>query len=67
MKKIAPLPVMTDEELPVTPLTAEEARRLRERHPPVSPWWVVAGQGVVGLVVALAAFAYVRRRARKDL
>ena len=42
---------------PFKPLTAEEARRLREQNPPVSPWWVVAGQAVVGLVVALAAWA----------
>jgi ATP synthase protein I len=57
MKKIAPLPEVTEEEPPFKPLTAEEARRLREEHPPVSPWWVVAGQAVVGLVVALAAWA----------
>jgi ATP synthase protein I len=42
---------------PFKPLTAEEARRLREQNPPVSPWWVVAGQAGVGLVVALAAWA----------
>jgi ATP synthase protein I len=57
MKKIAPLPEMTEEEPPFKPLTADQARRLREQHPPVSPWWVVAGQVVVGLVVALAAWA----------
>jgi ATP synthase protein I len=38
------------------PLTAEEARKLRERHPPVSPWRIVAGQAAVGVVVALAAW-----------
>lgn len=37
-------------------LDAEQARRLREQHPPVSPWWVVAGQAVVGLVAALVAW-----------
>lgn len=57
MKKIAPLPELTEEEHPFKPLTADEARRLREQHPPVSPWWVVAGMVVVGLVVALAAWA----------
>ena len=57
MKKIAPLPETTEEEPPFKPLTADQARRLREQHPPVSPWWVVAGQIVVGLVVALAAWA----------
>ena len=38
------------------PLTAEEARRLREKNPPISPWRVVAGQVAVGLLVALAAW-----------
>ncbi len=57
MKKIAPLPETTEEEPPFKPLTAAEARRLREKNPPVSPWWVVAGQAGMGLVVALAAWA----------
>ncbi|HSV36376.1 MAG TPA: ATP synthase subunit I [Ramlibacter sp.] len=57
MQKIAPLPEMTEDEPPFKPLTAEEAHQLREQNPPVSPWWVVAGQAVVGLVVALAAWA----------
>jgi ATP synthase protein I len=62
MKKIAPLPETTEEESPFKPLTAEEARRLREEHPLVSPWWVVAGQIVVGVVVALAAWALTGRQ-----
>lgn len=41
----------------IKPLSAEEARRLRERHPSLSPWWVVAGQAGVGLVAALVAWA----------
>jgi ATP synthase protein I len=57
MKKIAPLPETTEEEPPFKPLTADEARRLREQNPLVSPWWVVAGQAGVGFVVALAAWA----------
>ena len=58
MKNLRPLPENTEEESPVAPpLSAEEARRLREQNPPVSPWWVVAGQAVVGLVAALAAWA----------
>jgi ATP synthase protein I len=56
MKKIAPLPDAIEEEPPFKTLTADEARRLREQNPPVSPWWVVAGQAVVGLLVALAAW-----------
>jgi ATP synthase protein I len=57
-----PLPEDTEEAPPIKPLTAEEARRLREEHPPVSPWWVVAGQAVVGLVTALAAWALTGRQ-----
>ena len=57
-KTVAPLPETSeDEQPPVKPLSAEEARKLREQHPPVSPWWVVGGQAVVGLAVALAAWA----------
>ena len=60
-KKIAPLPD-EDEEPPFTPLTADQARRLREEQPQVSPWWVVAGQVGVGLVTALAAWALTGRQ-----
>ena len=62
MKKIAPLPETIEEELPFKPLTAQEAQKLREQNPPVSPWWVVAGQVAVGLVVALAAWAITGRQ-----
>lgn len=37
-------------------LSAEEARQLRLKNPPVSPWRVVAGQLVVGLVAALVGW-----------
>ena len=56
MKTSARLPE-TQEEVPFKPLNAEQARMLRERNPPVSPWWVIAGQVGVGVVVALAAWA----------
>ena len=46
-----------EDEIPFKQLSAEEARRLREENPPVSPWWVVAWQVVVGLLAALAAWA----------
>lgn len=55
-KNIAPLPEDMEEASPIQPLSAEEARKLREQNPPVSPWWVVAGQAAVGLVAALAAW-----------
>ena len=54
-KKIAPLPEES-EDRPIAPLTAEEAKRVREQNPPVSPWWVVAGQAGVGVVAALVAW-----------
>ena len=53
-----PYPDPDDAENPevFTPLSAEEARSLRERNPSVPPWKVVVGQAVVGIVVALAAW-----------
>ena len=39
------------------PLTREEARVLRAASPALSLWTVVAGQAVVGVVVALLAWA----------
>jgi ATP synthase protein I len=39
-----------------TPLTAEQAKALREQHPSISPWWVVVGQLAVGVLVALIAW-----------
>ncbi|TWO69771.1 ATP synthase subunit I [Caenimonas sedimenti] len=57
MKTMPHRPEDSEEASPIKPLTAEEARRLREQNPPVSPWWVVAGQAGVGLVAALVAWA----------
>jgi ATP synthase protein I len=56
-RRLAPLPE-EPQEAPVLPLSAEEARRVREQNPPVSPWWVVAGQAGVGLVAALVAWVF---------
>ena len=44
------------------PLTAEQALLLRARSPSLSPWWVVAGQGGAGALVALAAWALTGRQ-----
>ena len=56
-KTIAPLPETSeDEQPPIKPLSAEQARKLREQHPPVSPWWVVGGQAVMGLVAGFVAW-----------
>ena len=35
------------------PLSRQEAAALRAHEPPVSPWWVVAVQAVVGVIAAL--------------
>lgn len=43
--------------LPFKRLTAQEAHALRKLQPPVSPWRIVVWQVVVGLLVALAAWA----------
>ncbi|MDB5913656.1 MAG: putative synthase, subunit AtpI [Ramlibacter sp.] len=54
--RIAPLPE-EPQDPHVEPLSAEEAQRVRERNPSISPWWVVAGQAVVGVVAGLLAWA----------
>ncbi|MCX8516643.1 MAG: ATP synthase subunit I [Rhodoferax sp.] len=46
----------SDEDPVFTPLTAEQAKALRKQHPALSPWWVVLGQLVVGVLVALIAW-----------
>jgi ATP synthase protein I len=44
-----------------SPLTAEQAQALREQDPPLSPWRVVVGQVVVGVLVALVAWGLTGR------
>ncbi|MBO9679673.1 ATP synthase subunit I [Paenacidovorax monticola] len=56
MKTIAPETEAEAEESDFKPLTAEEAQQWRRRNPPVSVWRVVAGQALVGVVVALVAW-----------
>ena len=46
------MPAETEE---LKPLNAEQARQLRLRQPSVSPWVVVAGQVLVGLLAATLA------------
>ncbi|MNV32116.1 F0F1 ATP synthase subunit I [compost metagenome] len=55
-KKYAPETETEAEDSDFNPLTAEEAQQWRQRNPPVSPWRVVAGQVLVGSVVALLAW-----------
>lgn len=42
-------------------LNAKQAQALRERSPSLSPWWVVAGQAVVAVLVALLAWGVTGR------
>jgi ATP synthase protein I len=44
------------------PLTADEARKLRDAKPSISPWRVIAIQVIGGLVAALAAWALTGRQ-----
>jgi len=46
---------------PFKSLTREQAQALRAKDPPVSPWWVIAVQAVVGTVVAMLAWGITGR------
>ena len=56
MKTIAPEAAAEAEESDFKPLTAQEAEQWRSRNPPISVWKVVAGQALVGVLVALVAW-----------
>lgn len=49
------------EEPPFKPLTPDEARAWRAKHPLTSPWRVVAAQAVAGVVCAFLAWAITSR------
>ncbi|XAH24171.1 ATP synthase subunit I [Xylophilus sp. GW821-FHT01B05] len=54
-------PVTTDSDIEAgepefKPLSAEEAQQLRERHPQVSPWRVIGGQVIVGVLLSLGVW-----------
>ncbi|MDM0038842.1 ATP synthase subunit I [Variovorax sp. J22G21] len=51
-----------DSDADFKPLTADEARQLRERSPSISPWRVISGQALAGLLVALAAWGLTGRQ-----
>ena len=57
MKTITPETETAAEESDFKPLTAQEADQWRSRNPPISVWKVVAGQALVGVLVALVAWA----------
>jgi ATP synthase protein I len=50
-----------EDDPPFKQLTRDEARQLREGHPPVSPWWVVAAQAAAGVLCALLAWGITQR------
>jgi ATP synthase protein I len=56
MKTIAPETEAEVEDPDFKPLTALEAEEWRSRNPPVPVWKVLAGQVVVGVLVALLAW-----------
>ncbi len=58
----APAQAIEADEEDFKPLTREEAQKLRDASPQLAPWWVVAGQLVVGVVVACAAWALTGRQ-----
>ena len=57
----APVPEVDAEESDFKPLTAEEAQKLREQNPELSPWWVIAAQVAAGVVVACLAWIWTAR------
>ena len=59
MKTIPPETETEAEESDFKPLTAQEAQQWRSRHPPLSVGKVVAGQALVGMLVALVAWVLV--------
>jgi ATP synthase protein I len=59
---MTPAPDMQPDEPDFKPLTAEQAVRVRALNPSVSPWRVIAGQGLVGVLVAGATWALTGRQ-----
>ena len=56
MKNIPHETEIENEESEFRPMTAQEAQEWRRRNPPMSIWKVVAGQALVGLLAAVAAW-----------
>lgn len=56
----APVSEMDAEVADFKPLTAEEAQRLRDANPVLSPWWVIAAQVAMGVLVSAIALVWVR-------
>ncbi|MCW5235232.1 ATP synthase subunit I [Verminephrobacter eiseniae] len=56
MKTIAPDEATEAEKSDFKPLTAQQAQEWRERQAPLSVWRLLAGQAMVGMLVALLAW-----------
>ncbi len=54
--------VANEAEVVFKPLSREEAQKLRETSPQLSPWVVLAGQLAVGVLLACAAWALTGRQ-----
>ena len=62
MKTSSPDSAIEDQDSDFKPLTADEARQWREVNPEVSVWRVIAAQALMGVLVALAAWALTGRQ-----
>ncbi len=61
MSTLQPDSDLASEEPEFKPLTAQQARELREKNPPLSPWRVIVGQILAGALVALLAWVLTGR------
>ena len=61
MTTSAPVSEIDAEVSDFKPLTAEEAQRLREKNPEMSPWWVIGAQVAMGILVAGVAWMWTQR------
>lgn len=61
MKTIAPDEATEAEESDFEPLTAQQAQEWREHQAPLSVWRLLAGQAMVGMLVALLAWGLTGR------
>lgn len=55
----APVSEMDAEVADFKPLTADEAQRLRDANPVLSPWGVIAAQVAMGMLVSVVALLWV--------
>lgn len=51
----------------IVPLTSAQIAAVKAANPPVSPWWVVLGQMVVGLLASILAWGFFGEAIAKSL